>query len=57
MNLNMMWKILMNMILITVYVKRWRRGIADLTLNRTEILRVYDIVNLNGEDVYFLIDT
>lgn len=52
-----MWKILMNMILITVYVKRWRRGIADLTLNRTEILRVYDIVNLNGEDVYFLIDT
>lgn len=57
MNLNMMWKILMDMILITAYVKRWRRGIADLTLNRTEILRVYDIVNLNGEDVYFLIDT
>lgn len=51
-----MWKIIMNMILITAYIKRWRRGIADLTLNRTEILRVYDIVNLNGEDVYFLIE-
>jgi len=45
------------MILITAYVKRWRRGNADLTLNRTEILRVYDIVNLNGEDVYFFVDT
>ena len=56
MNLNMMWKILMDMILITAYVKRWRRGIADLTLNRREILRLYHIVNLNGEDVYFLID-